>query len=198
MDNNNKNRIFYKKKLLKYYYLNSCLGIGKNLDLNTEIEGSEHAKRDKIVWKFLKRRSFGKNEFSNGKKCFLMLHGLGFHVLRSDEYNIKLNNKMVSASSTSAKNLFVESKHRLCDRVQVNVNNIAAIARQIQRGSKSNENLMATAKNFALQEAAIENSESNVNKLLVLSTQLNSQLEAIENNASKIEEALEQVHAMQR
>ena len=46
---------------------------------------------------------------------------------------------MVSASSTSAKNLFVESKHRLCDRVQVNVNNIAAIARQIQRGSKSNE-----------------------------------------------------------
>ncbi|EEB20529.1 conserved hypothetical protein [Pediculus humanus corporis] len=57
---------------------------------------------------------------------------------------------------------------------------------------------MATAKNFALQEAAIENSESNVNKLLVLSTQLNSQLEAIENNASKIEEALEQVHAMQR
>ena len=53
--------------------------------------GLEHAKRDKIVWKFLKRRSLGKNEFSNGKKCFLMLHGLGFHVLRSDEYNIRLN-----------------------------------------------------------------------------------------------------------
>lgn len=46
---------------------------------------------------------------------------------------------MVSASSTSAKNLFVESKLRLSDRVQVNVNNIAAIARQIQKGSKANE-----------------------------------------------------------
>ncbi|KAL0280454.1 UNVERIFIED_CONTAM: hypothetical protein PYX00_001735 [Menopon gallinae] len=67
---------------------------------------------------------------------------------------------MVSASSTSAKNLFVESKLRLADRVQVNVNNIAAVARQIQRGSKSNEVLMSAARNFVIQEAAIENSET--------------------------------------
>lgn len=46
---------------------------------------------------------------------------------------------MASASSTSARSLFVESKMRLADRVQVNVNNIASLARQIQRGSKSSE-----------------------------------------------------------
>lgn len=46
---------------------------------------------------------------------------------------------MASASSTSARSLFGESKIRLADKVQVNVNNIASVVRQIQRGSKSNE-----------------------------------------------------------
>jgi len=46
---------------------------------------------------------------------------------------------MASASSTSARSLFIESKIRLADRVQVNVNNIASLARQIQRSSKSSE-----------------------------------------------------------
>ena len=46
---------------------------------------------------------------------------------------------MASASSTSARSLFVDSKLRLADRVQVNVNNIASVARQIQRGARSNE-----------------------------------------------------------
>lgn len=46
---------------------------------------------------------------------------------------------MASASSTSARSLFVDSKLRLADRVQVNVNNVASVARQIQRGAKSNE-----------------------------------------------------------
>lgn len=46
---------------------------------------------------------------------------------------------MASASSTSARSLFVESKNRLADRIQVNINNIASLTRQIQRGSKTNE-----------------------------------------------------------
>lgn len=46
---------------------------------------------------------------------------------------------MTSASSTSARTLFVESKLRLADKVQVNVNNIASLSRQIQRGSKTSE-----------------------------------------------------------
>lgn len=50
---------------------------------------------------------------------------------------------MASASSTSARSLFVDSKMRLADRVQVNVNNIASLARQIQRGSKSSEVMLS-------------------------------------------------------
>lgn len=46
---------------------------------------------------------------------------------------------MASASSSSARSLFADSKMRLADRVQVNVNNIASLARQVVRGSKSNE-----------------------------------------------------------
>lgn len=46
---------------------------------------------------------------------------------------------MTSASSSSARSLFADSKMRLADRVQVNVNNIASLTRQIQRGSKTNE-----------------------------------------------------------
>lgn len=46
---------------------------------------------------------------------------------------------MASASSTSAKSLFADSKMRLADKVQVNVNNISSLARQIARGSKSSE-----------------------------------------------------------
>lgn len=46
---------------------------------------------------------------------------------------------MASASSTSAKSLFAESKFRLADRVQMNINNVGSLARQIQRGSKTSE-----------------------------------------------------------
>lgn len=46
---------------------------------------------------------------------------------------------MASASSSSAKNLFNESKRRLSDRVTNNVNNAASIGRQIVRGSRTNE-----------------------------------------------------------
>lgn len=46
---------------------------------------------------------------------------------------------MASASSTSAKSLFTDSKIRLAERVKLNVNNISSLARQISRGSKSSE-----------------------------------------------------------
>lgn len=49
------------------------------------------------------------------------------------------NTTMASASSSSAKHLFSDSKRRLADRITVNVNNTASVARQIVRGSKSNE-----------------------------------------------------------
>lgn len=46
---------------------------------------------------------------------------------------------MASASSSSAKNLFHDSKRRLADRVIGNINNAASVARQIVRGSHSKD-----------------------------------------------------------
>lgn len=46
---------------------------------------------------------------------------------------------MASASSTSAKHLFSDSKRRLADRVAINVNNATSVTRQILRGGKTKE-----------------------------------------------------------
>ena len=58
---------------------------------------------------------------------------------------------MASASSTSAKNLFVDSKRRLGERVHLNINNLASISRQVLRGSQSADLLTKAARNMAIQ-----------------------------------------------
>jgi uncharacterized protein YoxC len=105
---------------------------------------------------------------------------------------------MASASSTSARSLFSESKSRLADRVQVNVNNIASVARQINRGSKSSETLMHSARNFALQEHAIENSEQNFKKMNIAVAHLGFQYDSVSKSCQLLEDVKEQVRAMQR
>ncbi|XP_056648875.1 uncharacterized protein LOC130901685 [Diorhabda carinulata] len=105
---------------------------------------------------------------------------------------------MASASSTSARSLFADSKMRLADRVQVNVNNISSLARQITRGSKSTEILMHSSRNFAVAEQAMENSENNLKKLQALCTHANYQYDSIKKSTRQLEEVKEQVCAMQR
>nr|CAI5832836.1 unnamed protein product [Callosobruchus analis] len=106
---------------------------------------------------------------------------------------------MASASSTSARSLFADSKMRLADRVQVNVNNISSLAKQIAKGSKSSEQiLMHSARNFAAQEQAIDNSQNNLKKMQLLCTHLGYQQAAMLKSAQQLEEVKEQVCAMQR
>lgn len=105
---------------------------------------------------------------------------------------------MTSASSTSARSLFADSKMRLADRVQVNVNNIASLARQVVRGSKSSEILMHSARNFAMQEHSMENTESNFKKIQAICNQMDHQYNYILRSSQQIEEVKEQVRAMQR
>ncbi|XP_044743582.1 BLOC-1-related complex subunit 7 isoform X2 [Chrysoperla carnea] len=92
----------------------------------------------------------------------------------------------------------MDSKSRLAERVKVNVNNIASLTRQINRGSKSNEMLMHSARNFALQENAIANSENNLRNLHLITVHLGYQQDAMLNSAQQLEEVKEQVRAMQR
>lgn len=56
-----------------------------------------------------------------------------------DETKLEGVQVMASASSSSAKNLFNDSKRRLADRVVGTVNNVASVGRQIVRGSRSND-----------------------------------------------------------
>jgi len=107
---------------------------------------------------------------------------------------------MASASSTSARNLFQESKQRLAERVQVNINSIGSLTRQIQRGSKSQEILgqvlhftvsypnlpCQTVKNFAHTEVTIANTEQNLAKLQVIVAQLQQQQQSVETSCEKI------------
>ncbi|XP_064465917.1 uncharacterized protein LOC135377440 [Ornithodoros turicata] len=103
----------------------------------------------------------------------------------------------MTSSASSARSLFVESKARLSERIQVNINSVGSLARQVVKGSKSNETLMHTARNFALQEHAIHNSETNLNKMQNLVTQLQRQADAIHKCAQQIEVVKEQLHKMQ-
>ncbi|XP_037504618.1 uncharacterized protein LOC119379376 isoform X1 [Rhipicephalus sanguineus] len=103
----------------------------------------------------------------------------------------------MTSSASSARSLFVESKERLCDRIQVNVNSVGSLARQVVKGSKSSETLMHTARNFALQEHALHNSEVNLCKMQNLVTTLQLQADAIQKCAQHVEVVKEQLHRMQ-
>ena len=72
------------------------------------------------------------------------------------------------------------------------------MARQIQRGSKSQEILQQTVKNLTSCEGAIENTEANINKLQVVLAQLQSQHKSVETSCDKISQVREQVRDMQR
>lgn len=57
---------------------------------------------------------------------------------------------------------------------------------------------MHSARNFAMQEHAIDNSEANLKKLQCLCVHLGYQHDSILRSAQQMEEVREQVRAMQR
>ncbi|XP_022818430.1 uncharacterized protein LOC111350940 [Spodoptera litura] len=105
---------------------------------------------------------------------------------------------MTSASSSSARSLFAESKQRLAERVQVNMNNISSLTRQIQRGSKSNELLSKAAREMASTEHQMETSEENLKKMQLIAVHMGYQFENIQKSAQMLTEIGEKVNAMQR
>lgn len=57
---------------------------------------------------------------------------------------------------------------------------------------------MHTARNFALQEYALENSESNLKRMSLLTTHLQFQLQAIQKSSEDIETVKDQLAHIQR
>lgn len=57
---------------------------------------------------------------------------------------------------------------------------------------------MHAAKTFAQQEHGLENAENNLNKLMLITSHLEYQLNAVDRSSAKLEDVTEQVRAMQR
>ena len=58
---------------------------------------------------------------------------------------------MASASSSSARSLFAESRSKLVERVASNVESCGSVCRQVVRGSRSHDTLLAAARATAAQ-----------------------------------------------
>ncbi|XP_072013106.1 BLOC-1-related complex subunit 7-like isoform X2 [Amphiura filiformis] len=87
---------------------------------------------------------------------------------------------------------------RLPLKIQENVTDVGALAKQIIRGSKSNELMVQAAKSFAAQEHFIQNSHSNLKKMTALTSHLQFQAEAIERSVEVTNNLQDQLSTLQR
>ena len=80
---------------------------------------------------------------------------------------------MASASSTSARNLFGDSRRRLCERAVASVHSLGSVGRQVVRGSRSHDILIGSAKQLGQTEPAMENSFNNLQRMQACSSSYN-------------------------
>ncbi|XP_003745263.1 uncharacterized protein LOC100906805 [Galendromus occidentalis] len=100
------------------------------------------------------------------------------------------------STPTGAKVLFEDSKSRLADKVQSNVNGLGSLARQILKGARTQQTLANAAKNFAAQDGAINNSEMNLSKMQTLVASMQLQTAALQRNVQMIPELKQQMEDM--
>lgn len=105
---------------------------------------------------------------------------------------------MTSASSTSARSLFGDSKNLLNERVKLNINNMSSVVKQIHKCSKSRDMLNQTVKHLSLLESNIDRTEHNLNQLRNVSINFNQQFSELKRSTNLIEEVKEHVQTMQR
>ncbi|XP_050436284.1 uncharacterized protein LOC126843030 [Adelges cooleyi] len=105
---------------------------------------------------------------------------------------------MTSASSTSARSLFGDSKNLLSERVKLNINNMSSVIKQMQKSSKSHEIINHNIRGLATQESSIERTEQSLNQLKSICTNFNLQFEDLIQSVNMIEEVKEHVQTMQR
>ncbi|EDW48715.1 uncharacterized protein LOC6610086 [Drosophila sechellia] len=105
---------------------------------------------------------------------------------------------MASATSSSARHLFDESKKRLCARVGENANNLGSVARQVIRGSKSNEIMHQTLKNFTQVDVVSDYSHQNLQKMTLILQHVGYQYDVMQDSVNHLDYLKEQVTAMER
>lgn len=105
---------------------------------------------------------------------------------------------MTSASSTSAKSLFGDSKNLLSERVKLNINNMSSVIKQIHKSSKSHDMLNQSTKSLLILESNIDRTEHNLNQLKNVATNFHQQYDELKRSINLIEEVKEHVQTMQR
>lgn len=73
-----------------------------------------------------------------------------------------------------------EVKRRLDGAVEATMIDLGSLARQINRGSKSSEIVVGTAKAFASLEANVENTDSTLKRMGLVAAHLSFQADAIQ------------------
>ncbi|VDI06450.1 BLOC-1-related complex subunit 7-like [Mytilus galloprovincialis] len=91
-----------------------------------------------------------------------------------------------------------ETKTKLNEKVTTNILDMASLARQLVRSSRSNELLAQAAKNFSCQEQIIQNSANSLTKMQNITTQLEYQESAVERSMSTIDDIQDQLKTIQR
>lgn len=92
----------------------------------------------------------------------------------------------------------LEGKTKLPVKIQETITDAGAVCRQMIKGSKANEQLTVVIRNFALQEAAVDNSESNLKRMAILTHQLKSQADNLQNSVELISEVQDQLLFLER
>ncbi|XP_005102153.1 BLOC-1-related complex subunit 7 [Aplysia californica] len=100
---------------------------------------------------------------------------------------------MAATRTSASSNWNQETKARLNEKITANVNDLGSLARQVIRGSKSNEFLAQAAKNFASQESYVHNSHETMRKMDLMRSQLEFQQSAIARSLSYLDEIQDQI-----
>ncbi|OQR76654.1 hypothetical protein BIW11_03033 [Tropilaelaps mercedesae] len=100
------------------------------------------------------------------------------------------------STPTAAKVLFEDSKARLAERAQSNVNGLGSLARQVLKGARSQQVLGQAAKNFAAQDNAMHNSEINLSRMQTLVASMQMQTTALQKNVQMIPALKQQMEQM--
>ncbi|XP_014681118.1 PREDICTED: uncharacterized protein LOC106821001 [Priapulus caudatus] len=93
--------------------------------------------------------------------------------------------RVTHAQQQSQRNL--DAKIRLSAKIQRNIDDTALLGKQLFKGARATDILTHTARNFAIQEHAVDNSDVNLTKMHLLSAHLHCQLEAIEKSTYSLE-----------
>ncbi|XP_071090104.1 BLOC-1-related complex subunit 7-like [Haliotis cracherodii] len=91
-----------------------------------------------------------------------------------------------------------ETKARLNEKISANINDLGSLARQVIRGSKSNDLLAQAAKNFSSQEPCINHSFDTLKKLDHIKSQLEFQQAAIERSMGNLDEIQDELKTIRR